>query len=104
MTEIWSWLSTLNDTQKFDLLKMAFEKLLLAGVLGMAGAIFGVLMERYKSALKKQEELSKIMIPEIKSMLEDAEGLFNAGVGAIRVFEQQALSCQSNAHRDRGTV
>ncbi|WP_027574659.1 hypothetical protein [Bradyrhizobium sp. WSM1743] len=82
----------MNDTQKFDLLKMAFEKLLLTGILGMAGAIFGVLMERYKSALKKQEELSKIMIPEIKSMLEDEEGLFNAGVGAIRVLEQQALS------------
>ena len=95
MTEIWGWLSSLNDIQKFDLFKIAFEKLLLAGVLGIAGAIFAVLMERYKSALKKQEELTKIMIPEIKSMLEDAEALFTAGVEAIRAFEQQALSCQA---------
>ncbi|MET4232638.1 hypothetical protein ABIA85_005927 [Bradyrhizobium sp. LA6.10] len=95
MEGLWAWFAALSDDKKFDLLKILLEKALLAAVVGIAGAIFAVLLERYKSTLKKQEELSKIMIPEIKSMLDDAEGLFLAGVTAIRAFEQQALSCQA---------
>jgi hypothetical protein len=95
MEGLWAWFAALSDDRKFDLLKIMLEKALLAAVVGIAGAIFAVLLERYKSTLKKQEELSKIMVPEIRSMLDDAEGLFKAGVEAIRAFEQQALSCQA---------
>jgi hypothetical protein len=95
MADVWSWFAALDNNQKFDVFKILLEKVLLAGVVGIAGAIFAILMERYKSTLKRQEEWSKFMAPQIQSMLEDAEALYHHGVQTIRTLEQQAIRCNA---------
>jgi hypothetical protein len=88
MGELSDWLSHL-DQRQFDVFKILLEKGLLAAIVGIAGAIFAILMERYKSALKKQEELSKIVIPQINEVLAKSEALYQQGQNTlVRLAEQ----------------
>ncbi len=88
----WNWLAGFNDQQQFELFKIVLEKGLLAAIVAIAGGIFAILLERYKSALKKQEELSKVIVPQIVSTLEAAEALYEHGTQTIRTLDKQALS------------
>jgi hypothetical protein len=82
MTDLRAWLASLS-TEEVQLFNIVFEKLLLAGVVAMAGAIFALLLERYKSGLKKQEELTKKVIPRILEILEKANSLYTKGTSAL---------------------
>lgn len=92
MVEIWSWFAGLTDQEKFEIFKIVLEKGLLALIVAIAGGTFAILLERYKSALKKDQELSKVIVPQIISMLEDAEALYEHGHQTIRTLDSQTVS------------
>jgi hypothetical protein len=48
-----------------------------------------VLIERYKSVLNRQNDLTKIFIPQIVELLGDSERLYNDGVSVIAELENQ---------------
>src|SRR5260221_14587599 len=88
----WSeWLLNLDERQ-FDVFKILLEKGLLAAIVGIAGAIFAILMERYKSTLKKQEELSKVVIPQINDVLAKSEALYQHGRKTLLKLAEQFTS------------
>jgi hypothetical protein len=93
MAGVWGWYAGLTEQEKFDLIKIVFEKGLLAAIVGIASIVIAVLLERYKSTLKRQEELSKFIMPQIGGTLDDAEILFQDGVTAIGALQKQAASC-----------
>jgi len=92
MADFWSWLPGSNDQEKFEILKILLEKGLLALIVAIAGGAFALLLERYKFALKKEQELSKIIVPQIVSMLEDAEALYEQGQQTIQALDEQMAS------------
>jgi hypothetical protein len=71
--------STLTESERFELTKIILDKGLLAAVIGLAGFIAAILIERLKSALKRREELSKVLVPKIVEALDLSETLFLAG-------------------------
>jgi hypothetical protein len=91
MGELSDWLSSL-DQRQFDVMKILLEKGLLAFIVGIAGGIFAFVMERYKSALKKQEELSKVLIPRINEVLDKSEALYSYGHGTLIELAKQFTS------------
>jgi hypothetical protein len=88
----WIWVADLTDPQRFEVFKILLEKGLLAVIVAIAGGTFAILLERYKSALKKQEELSKVIVPQILDMLEAAETLYEHGTLTLRTLDEQASS------------
>jgi hypothetical protein len=90
MTYLWNWYAGLNDHDKFEISKIILEKGLLAIIIGIAGGMFAILMERYKSALKKEVELSKVVVPQIIKVLEEAEALYDHGAKTLTMLDQQA--------------
>jgi hypothetical protein len=92
MADFWSWLPGSNDQEKFEILKILLEKGLLALIVAIAGWRFAISLERYKSALKKEQELSKIVVPQIVNMLEDAEALYEHGHQTIQALDKQVTS------------
>jgi hypothetical protein len=69
---------------QFEILKILLDKGALAILIALLGAAISILIERYKSALTRQVELSKITMPMITSMLDATEELFAANCAFIR--------------------
>jgi hypothetical protein len=73
----------------FEIFKIVLDKGLLAIVVAIAGLIFSIILERYKSILKRQEELSKLIAPGVVQLQTQSQSLFDAGIRALDVLDEQ---------------
>ena len=73
-----------TQEHQFEILKIVVDKGALALLIAMLGAVISLLIERYKSTLTREVELSKITTPMITAMLEANDELFAANCTFIR--------------------
>src|SRR5689334_2627388 len=78
-----AWSLASCTERDFAVWKILLDKGILAILLLIAGGIGGLLLEKYKSSLNSQTEVSKIVIPTILDMLASAEELFDCGLATI---------------------
>ena len=81
--EIFSFIKSLTVDQKFELTKIFIDKVMLAAIVGVAGLVSTILIERWKSRFKRQEEYAKIALPAIISLIDDSKKLFDSGMKII---------------------
>lgn len=90
MTDFYvSFLPWLKPDRHFEIFKIVLDKGMLAIVVALAGLMFSVLLERYKSVLKRQEELAKLIGPGVAELKTESQSLLDAGIRVLDTLDQQ---------------
>jgi hypothetical protein len=84
MLDLNAWL---GDEKYFEILKVVSDKGLFALIIALSGGFISILLERYKSILKRQEEVSKLISPGIVELMTQSEVLFQTGNNVLDLLD-----------------
>ena len=77
MGELGIWWSNLKPETQTEFIKIFFDKVLLAAIVGFGASLFAIFLERYKNLSVRAAELDKITFPNILSLARDLESLYS---------------------------
>lgn len=90
MSDFHVWFSEwLQDRHHFEIFKIVLDKGLLALIVALAGLLFSIILERYKSILARQEEISKLVNPGVMELRAQAQALYDAGIRTLYLLDEQ---------------